>query len=92
MLAGGATAAAVAGAALLKRQLTPQHRKVLGVPVQTPHLDGLVPSGGFDLKAIGKGITKAGKHVVSTSRQLSKLSDDIERVGKSAQKLGDSLS
>jgi len=92
VIAGGATAAAVAGGALLKRQLTPKRRKVLGVRVPRPHLNGLVPSGGLDLKPIGKRVSKAGKRVVTTSQQLSKLSDDVERVGKSAQKVGDSLS
>jgi hypothetical protein len=91
MLAGGATAAAVAGGALLKRQLTPKRRKVLGLSLPTPHLDGLVRSGGLDLKPIGKRVTKAGKRVVTTSQQLSKLSDEVERVGRTAQKVGDSL-
>jgi hypothetical protein len=92
VLASGATAAAVAGGALLKRQLTPRRRKVLGVSVPTPKLDGFVPSGGLDLKPIAKGISKGGKRVVRTSQQLAKLSDDVERVGKTAQKVGDSLS
>jgi septal ring factor EnvC (AmiA/AmiB activator) len=92
VLAAGATAMTVAGAALLKRQLAPKHRKVLGVPVPIPHLDGLVPSQAPDIKSIAKGISRTGKRVTKASEQLSKLSDDVERVGKTAQKLGDSLS
>ena len=86
MIAGGATAAAVAGGALLKRQLAPKRRKVLGVSVPKPKLDSL------DLKPIAKQIANAGKRVTTTSEQLSKLSGDVERVGKTAQKVGDSLS
>ncbi|HMI72129.1 MAG TPA: hypothetical protein VK510_19180, partial [Solirubrobacteraceae bacterium] len=80
-----------AGGALLKRQLTPKRRKVLGVPLPSPKIDGVF-SGGLDLKPVAKGIAKAGKRVASTSQQVSKLSDDVEQVGKTAQKVGDSLS
>jgi len=90
-LATGATAVAVAGGALLKRQLTPKRRKILGVPVPSPHLNGSVPSPRLDVKPIAKGISNAGKRATKTSKQLAKLSDDVERVGKSAQKVGDSL-
>jgi len=94
-IAGGtaAAAAAVAGGALLMRQLMPKRRKVLGVALpKTPKLNGMVPSGGIDLKPVAKQISKAGKRAASTSEQLHKLSDDVERVGKTAQKVGDSLS
>jgi hypothetical protein len=91
-MAGGAAAAALAGGVLLKRQLAPKQRKVLGVPVPRPRLNGLVPSGGLDMKPIAKGISSAGKRASKTSMQLSKLSDDVERVGKTAQKVGDTLS
>jgi hypothetical protein len=94
-IAGGAAAAAaaVAGGALLKRQLVPKRRKVLGVKLpKAPKLDGVLPSGGLDLKPVATQISKAGKRAASTSEQLHKLSDDVERVGKTAQKVGDSLS
>jgi septal ring factor EnvC (AmiA/AmiB activator) len=91
-LAAGATAMTVAGAALLRRQLAPKRRKVLGVPMPTPHLDGVVPSQAPDLKSIARGISQTGKRVAKAGQQLSKLSDDVERVGKTAQKTGDSLS
>jgi hypothetical protein len=91
VIAGGAAAAAVAGGALLKRQLTPKRRKVLGVSLPSPKIDGVL-SGGFDLKPVAKQISKAGKRAATTSQQLHKLSDDVERVGKTAQKVGDSLS
>jgi len=92
-IAGGAAAAAaaVAGGALLKRRLAPKRRKVLGVPVPRPNIDGLL-SGGLDLKPVAKGIASAGKRAAKTSQQLRKLSDDVEQVGKTAQKVGDSLS
>jgi hypothetical protein len=90
-LAGSATAVAVAGGALLKRQLAPKRRKVLGVRVPTPHMNGLL-SGGLDLKPVGKQVSRAGKRVVTTSQQLSRLSDAILRVGKATEKVGDSLS
>ena len=92
-IAGGAAAAAaaVAGGKLLKRQLAPKRRKVLGVPVPRPNVDGLF-SGGLDLKPVAKGIASAGKRAAKTSQQLRKLSDDVEQVGKTAQKVGDSLS
>lgn len=86
VIAGGATAAAVAGGALLIRQLTPKRRKVLGVPLPAPKLDGI------GLKPIAKQISKAGKRATSTSEQLAKLSGDVQRVGKTAEKMGDSLS
>jgi hypothetical protein len=92
VLVTGATAAAVAGGALLKQQLAPKRRKVLGVPLPRPHLNGFDPSHPLELKPIGKRVTKAGKRVVKTSQQLAKLSDEVERVGKTAQKVGDSLS
>jgi hypothetical protein len=91
VLVTGATAAAAAGGALLKRRLTPKRRKVLGVRVPRPQLDGLLPSGGLDLTPIAKGISNAGKRVTKTSQQLAKLSDDVEQIGKTAQKMGDSL-
>ena len=72
MVAGGA-AIAVAGGALLTRQLTRKR-------------------GGIDLKPVAKGISNAGERVAKTSQQLSKLSDDVEQVGKSTKKVGDSLS
>ena len=87
VLVTGATAAAV-----VKRQLAPKRRKVLGVPLPRPHLNGFDPSHPLELKPIGKRVTKAGKRVVKTSQQLAKLSDEVERVGKTAQKVGDSLS
>ena len=87
----GAAAAAVAGGALVKRQLAPKRRKVLGVPVPRPKMDGLL-SGGLDLKPVAKGIANAGKRAATTSQQLRKLSDDVEQVGKTAKKVGDSLS
>ena len=59
---------------------------------KAPKVNGIVPSGGLDLKPVAKQISKAGKRVASTSQQLHKLSDDVERVGKTAQKVGDSLS
>jgi hypothetical protein len=90
VLAGGA-AVAVAGGALVKRQLAPKRRKVLGVTVPRPKMDGLL-SGGLDLKPVAKGIASAGTRAAKTSQQLRKLSDDVERVGKTAQKMGDSLS
>jgi hypothetical protein len=95
VVAGGAAAAAaaVAGGALLKRQLVPKRRKVLGVTLpKAPKLNGVMPSNGLDLKPVAKQISKAGKRAASTSQQLHKLSDDVERVGKTAQKVGDSLS
>jgi hypothetical protein len=92
MKVAGATAAAVAGGVLLKRRLAPKRHRVLGVPLPPVRLDGLIPSDGLDLKRIGKQVNKAGKRAVTASHQLSKLSDDVERVGKTAQKLGDSLS
>jgi hypothetical protein len=92
VLAGGVTAAAVAGGALLKRQLAPKRRKVLGVTLPTPNLDGLIPSGGLDFKPVAKRISSAGKRVTTTSQQIAKLSDEVERVGKTTQKVGDSLS
>jgi hypothetical protein len=97
VIAGGAAAAAaaVAGGALLKRQLMPKRRKVLGVTLpKAPKLNGVMPSNGLDLslKPVAKQISKAGKRAASTSQQLHKLSDDVERVGKTAQKVGDSLS
>ena len=91
MLAGGAAAAAVFAGALLRRQLTRKRRKVLGVHLPELHVDGLVPSGGLDVKPIAKGIKNAGKRIVKTSHQLAKLADDVERVGKTTQKVGDSL-
>jgi hypothetical protein len=94
VIAGGAAAAAaVAGGALLKRQLAPKRPKVLGVPVPVPRpkVDGLL-SGGLDLKPVAKGIANAGKRAAKTSQQLRKLSDEVEQVGKTAQKVGDSLS
>lgn len=91
-LAGGAAAAAAAGGLLLGRQLAPKRRKVLGVQLPKPkslpkpHLDGLVPSRkAVDLKPIAKRISEGGK-------QLSKLSGEVDRVAKTAQKVGDSLS
>jgi hypothetical protein len=48
--------------------------------------------GGIDLKPVAKGIAGAGEQVAKTSKQLSKLSDDVEQVGMSAKKVGDSLS
>ena len=87
----GAAAAAVAGGALVKRQLAPKRRKVLGVPVPRPKVDGLL-SGGLDLTPVAKGIANAGKRAAKTSQQLRKLSDDVEQAGKTAQKVGDSLS
>jgi hypothetical protein len=92
VLAGGAAAAAVAGGALLKRQIRPRRRTVLGMSLPRPHLDGLVPSGRIDLKPVAKQVSNAGKAVTATSQQLAKLSGDAERLGKSAQKFGDSLS
>jgi hypothetical protein len=86
VLAAGA-AAAVAAGALLRRRLAHQRRTVLGVRLP---VDGLVPSG-LDVKPIAKGISNAGKRIVKVSHQLAKLSDDVERVGKTAQKVGDSL-
>jgi hypothetical protein len=80
-LAAGATAAAFTGAALLKRRLTPnKRRKVLGVSVA---------AGGADLAGW---LSTAGKRVAKTSQELAKLSNDVEQVGKTAQKVGDSLS
>jgi hypothetical protein len=87
----GAAAAAVAGGALVRRQFAPKRRKVLGVTVPRPEVDGLL-SGGLDLKPVAKGIASAGKRVAKTSQQLRKLSDEVEQVGKTAQKVGDSLS
>ena len=92
VLAGAAAAAAIAGGAALKRQLAPRRRRVLGVSMPALRLDELVPSDGPDLKRIAKRVATAGKLVVTTSRRLSKLSDELERVGKATQKLGDSLS
>src|ERR671933_1421915 len=77
VLAGAAAAAAIAGGAALKRQLSPRRRSVLGVSIPALRLDELVPSDGPDLKRIGKRVANAGKRVVTTSRQLSKLSDDL---------------
>jgi hypothetical protein len=89
VLASGAAAAAVAGGALLKRQLAPKRHKVLGVTLPPPpKLDAKK----LDLKPLAKQISKAGKKVTATSEQLAKLSGDVERVGKTAQKVGDSLS
>jgi hypothetical protein len=73
VVAGGA-AIAVAGGALLTRQLTRKR------------------GGGVDLKPVAKGISTAGERVANASQQLSKLSGDVEQVGKSTKKLGDSLS
>jgi hypothetical protein len=85
-LAGGAAAAGIAGGALLKRQLTPERRKVLGVSLPPkPKLNRLVPSGGLELKPIAKQVSKSGKRATKASAQLSKLSDDVERVGNACR-------
>jgi hypothetical protein len=90
VLAAGA-AAAVAAGAMLRRRLARKRHTVLGVRLPDLPVDGLVPSGGLDVKPIAKGISNAGKRIVKVSHQLAKLSDDVERVGKTAQKVGDSL-
>jgi hypothetical protein len=90
VLAAGA-ATAVAASALLRRRLARKRRTVLGVRLPELPVDGFVPSGRLDVKPIAKGISNAGKRIVEVSHQLAKLSDDVERVGKTAQKVGDSL-
>jgi hypothetical protein len=74
VVAGGA-AIAVAGGALITRQLA---RKRGG--------------GGIDLKPVAKGISTAGERVANASQHVSKLSGDVEQVGKTTKNLGDSLS
>jgi hypothetical protein len=84
-----ASAAAFTGGALLKQKLMPKRRKVLGMTLPTtPKLNG----GKLDFKPVGKQLSKAGKRAASVSEQLAKLSGDVERAGRTAQKVGDSLS
>jgi len=91
LLAAGAAAAAAAGGAMLKRRSS-QRPKVLGVSTPKLSMDGLPSPRRLDLKPIGKQVSRAGEAVVDVSRRVSKLSDDAERVGKTAQRLGDKIS
>lgn len=92
VIAGGAAAAALAaGGALIKHQLAPKKRKVLGVPLPTPKLNGLSPAKSLNMKNVGKQIAKAGERMTDSSKELSKFSDRVERAGKSAQQLGETL-
>jgi hypothetical protein len=90
VLAAGAVAAVAAGA-MVRRRMARKRRTVLGVRLPDLPGDGLVPSGGLDVKPIAKGISRAGKRIVKVSHQLAKLSEDVERVGKTTKKVGDSL-
>ena len=92
LLAAGVAAAAAVGGGVLKRQRSSKSRKVLGVSAPKLNLDGVVSPRGLDLKPIGKQVARAGEFIVTASRRVSQLSGDAERVGRSAKKLGDSIS
>ena len=77
---------------MLKRQRSSKRRKALGVSAPKLNLDGVASRRGLDLKPIGKQVARAGELVETTSRRVSKLSGDAERVGRTAKKLGDSIS
>jgi hypothetical protein len=72
----GATAAAVAGALVMKG--TRRQKTILGVPVPRK-----VPS--VDVKQVAKAVGKASRQLAETSKSVSK---DIERVGEQAERLG----
>lgn len=88
MLAGGGVVAGIAGGILLGHRLVPQRRKVLGVRLGK----GAFTGHGFDLKPTAKQVSNAGKRMTSVSGQLIRFGDDLQSVGRAAQRVGDSFS
>jgi uncharacterized protein YjbJ (UPF0337 family) len=80
-----AGAAGVAGGLVLKKST--RRKKVLGVPL--PRSIGKASLADVDLKSIAKTVGKASTQLGQTSKNVSK---DIERVGDQAERVGKILS
>ena len=81
----GAAAAGVAGGLVLKNRT--RRKKILGVPL--PRSIGKASLSDLDLKSIAKTVGKASQQLGQTSKNVSK---DIERVGDQAERVGKILS
>jgi len=79
-----ASAAAFTGGALLKQKLMPKRRKVLGMSMPAKPKVGAKP--------MGKQLSKAGRQAATVGQRLGRLSGDVERAGRTAQRVGDSMS
>jgi hypothetical protein len=77
-VAVGAAAVGIAGGLVLKGQQ--RRRRILGVPVpRAPRLSSV------DVQAVAKSVGKASKRFGQTTKSVSK---DIERVGDQAERIG----
>jgi hypothetical protein len=72
-VAAAAAAAGVAGGLLLKGR--DRRRKVLGVPVPGVDVQGVI-------KTVGKASKQLGQTSKSVSKDMERLADEAERVGK----------
>jgi hypothetical protein len=72
-VAAAAAAAGVAGGLLLKGR--DRRRKVLGVPVPDVDVQGVI-------KTVGKASKQLGQTSKSVSKDIERLADEAERVGK----------